>query len=359
MSSKLQVRYLTEGEYGLWNNLVAASPEGSIYAMPEYLDVLCTEADAQFRILVAERSGEIVGGLPLFERRNWCGSYVMGRLLLYYCGFILKPHPSKYPSERTSRSLEVVGALEEALRRERYGRVELKSRHTFTDTRVLQERGWRVWPSYSYLVPLRDLDTCWSRIEQNLRRLINRCETQGVTFHDDDDFESFYRLHELTHQRKGAALYLPRENFRRYFQKLRRLDLARLFHARTADGRVMSSQMVLLGAHPVCHTISAAADPEFLKSGATAFLRWRSFQQISQLGYEANDLTDAQLNSVTHFKSQFGGDLVLNLILRLPDRPLFQAQAFVLRAGSFAKRRVRNMITALRRLPQLAPQPQQ
>jgi hypothetical protein len=71
---------------------------------------------------------------------------------------------------------------------------------------------------------------------------------------------------------------------------------------------------VILGKHEVSHSVSAAADPKYLKTGATAFLRWKVFEALSALGYKANDLTDAALNSVAHFKSQLGGTLEICLI---------------------------------------------
>jgi hypothetical protein len=59
-------------------------------------------------------------------------------------------------------------------------------------------------------------------------------------------------------------------------------------------------------------------DPDYSRLGASAFLRWRGFEALAGLGYEANDLTDAALNSVTHFKSQLGGSLETALVLRAP-----------------------------------------
>jgi len=76
---------------------------------------------------------------------------------------------------------------------------------------------------------------------------------------------------------------------------------------------------VLLGCHPVSHTVCAAAQAEFLKLGTAPFLRWKAFKALAQLGYQANDLTDAALNSVTHFKGQFGGELEVNFVLTRPD----------------------------------------
>ena len=64
----------------------------------------------------------------------------------------------------------------------------------------------------------------------------------------------------------------------------------------------------------VSHTVSAAADADHLRMGATAFLRWKVLESLSALGYKANDLTDAALNPVTHFKSQLGGNLETCLV---------------------------------------------
>src|SRR6185312_8409425 len=139
--------------------------------------------------------------------------------------------------------------------------------------------------SYTYVAPIADCAALWSRMEQNLRRLVGRCEREGVQFSDDEDFESFLRLHEQTHVRKGSAFYLPEDAFHRYFKRLRSQNLCRLFHARTADGKVMASQLVLLGGHPVCHTVSAGTDREYLKTGVSAYLRWKSFERLSAMGY--------------------------------------------------------------------------
>src|SRR5205823_11286478 len=117
--------YLSEKDYACWNGLVAASAHGSIYSIPEYLEVLCAESNATFRILAAERAGELLGGIALFERTNPWGRYVTERLLLYYNGFVLKDHSSKYPSERTARDVHIMSALAEKLREAGYGRIHI------------------------------------------------------------------------------------------------------------------------------------------------------------------------------------------------------------------------------------------
>src|SRR5476649_289464 len=90
---------LTEAEFPEWNDLVARSPEGSIYSTPEYLDVLCGAAGGTFRILATRKGGDLLGGIALYERRSRPGAYVSPRLLLYYNGIVLRPCDTKYPSQ--------------------------------------------------------------------------------------------------------------------------------------------------------------------------------------------------------------------------------------------------------------------
>jgi hypothetical protein len=139
-----------------------------------------------------------------------------------------------------------------------------------------------------------------------------------MTVNEDDDIAACYRMHAGTMEQKGKGPYLPEPAFRRYFETLRAENLCRLFHARLPNGRPIATQLVLLGPNPVTHTVTAAADPEFLRTGVNAFLRWKVFESVSAMGFSGNDLTGAGLGPVTHFKSQLGGDLRLFLVLDSP-----------------------------------------
>ena len=351
MATNVSVHTLGEDRFEDWNVLVRASPEGTIYSTPEYLDTLCVAAGGGFSIAGVEFGDQLVGGIALYERSTGYGVYASPRLLLYYQSPVLAPFETKYPSQRTARHLKILGALTEALEARGYGRAELRCRPTIQDVRPFIQAGWKVCPGYTYVVPIGNVDAAYERIEQNLRRLIRRCEKAGVLFVEDDDFESFYRLHALTMGRKETGRYLARDTFGRFFETLRGRGLCRLYHARLPDGRSIASQLVLLGPGPHAHTVTAGADPEHLKTGASAFLRWKVFDALSGLGYEGNDLTDASLNPVTHFKGQLGGDLTTTLVLESPlsTRWRFGSRAERLYHG--ARSAVGRGVRALRRTP--------
>jgi hypothetical protein len=311
--TELRAYLLDDHEYSEWGKLVATSPDGSIYATAEYLDTLCATAGGRFRILGVRRGDDLVGGLPLYETDTPLGRVVSPRLLLYYLGPVLKRYESKYPSQQTARSLQALGAMADVLPGLGYSKLTLKGRHTITDLRPFLQKDWSCWPSYSYVVDLSDLSIQWTRVEQNLRRLVDRCSQAKLTVTNDEDFDAFLKLHALTMSHHGAEHYLPDTEFRRWFRSLHSRGLVNLFLARLPEGQPIAGQIVLLGEHPVSHTVCAGTDPSHRSLGASAFLRWRVFESLASRGKAANDLTDAALNPVTHFKSQLGGELVTNL----------------------------------------------
>jgi hypothetical protein len=319
-----------------WAAFVRESPFGSVYSLPAYLEALCSAAGGRYAILAAARGDELVGGIAVYERSSPAGSYVSPRTLLFYNGVVLREYATKYPSERTARHAEVVGAIADALTTRGYGRVEFRCRGVFADARPLLERGWNVAPTYTYTIPLEDLESQWGRAEQNFRRLVDRGREGGLTLAVDENFAAFHRLHRLTAERKGAPLYLDEATFTAYFEKLRAADLCHLYHALLPDGRVAASQLVLCG-HAVTHTVAAAADPEHMRTGANAFLRWAAAEDLAARGHTANDLTDATLASVAHFKSQMGSTLELCLVADKTFSRVFGAQLAAYRSLQSAK----------------------
>lgn len=323
-AKRIQVIVLPEHRYDAWNKMVAQSPDGSVYSMPEYLDALCAATGGRFHVLACMKGDEIVGGIGVYIEDSPVGRILSNRLLLYYNPIVLRKQTSTHPYKNTSFSLEALSTLQQAINEGGYARVRIHNRDTLTDLRPFVSNGWSAWPSYTYVAPIADMALMEKRIEQNLKRLVKRCQEHGVTCTEDEDMDSFFRMHLDTHHRKGAPLYLPEKSFRRYFMDLKRQNMATLFHARLPDGQAIATQMVLLGPHPVSHTVSAAADADHLNIGSTPFLRWSVFERLSQMGYVGNDLTDAALNPVTRFKGQLGGDLKVNLVLARPDSAAYR-----------------------------------
>ena len=310
---------LENHEYDSWNQFAASCPSSSVYADTRYLKALSEVLECDFRVLAIKANGAFAGGIATLEYPTNLGLMVHPRLLLQYNGLVVGSGSSAYPSRVTSDQIGSTNTIASFIEEQDYARTIIRTRWPFDDVRAFMVRGWSATPTYTYLVSLSDLSGQWQKVTRDLRRLIRKCEREGVNVTRDDDFESFYRMHVETSARKGSPIYLSESQFSEYYRKLTDKGLARLYHARIGDGSSIASQLVLAGDHPVSETVSACADARYLKSGGNAFLRWKAFEDLAADGYTHNDLTDAELNPVTRFKSQFGGDLKVCFALKYPD----------------------------------------
>ncbi|BAQ65679.1 GNAT family N-acetyltransferase [Geminocystis sp. NIES-3709] len=320
MSRELTTRFLSENEYKKWAKFVLESPTGSIYSLPEYLEILCQITGDSFRILGVFQGIELVGGIALYE--TWSAFSLVAvaspRSLLSFHSPVLKHYSSNYPSKIRARYVAILESLINKLLELPYVYLNLSISHLINDMRPFLKVGWQVYPHYTYIINLKDTNKVWLNIEQNLRRLVDRAVKNGLNFSDDDDFDSFYKLHSETYQRKGLQLYLSENQYRKYYELLREKNLCRLHQVRLNNGQSIGAFLILNDNKSRSYTIFAGSDHNYLNLGSATFLRWKSFEHLGKLGYETNDLMGSSLNKVGHFKNQLGGELVTNWIVIKP-----------------------------------------
>lgn len=315
----IRVRPVLETEFSRWDTCIDAADAGSVYHTARYLDLYSRVAGGQFRLLVVERGDQWLGGLALHERRGRWSSTAGNRLLLQYNGIVPFADPSTYPSERTARIVALQVALVGWLQNYKIDHIHWLGRAPLSDWRTFIQGGWTARPHWTYVIPITHLDDQFNRVERNLRRLIKRCEQSDYRFANELDFGGFHQLHVRTRERKGARQYLPPPALKRWHELAASAGLLTQYNVRSPNGQLAATQLVLHSNHPVTHTVMAAADGELQKTGANAMLRWRACVDLSARGFQGNDLTDADLNPVTHFKSQLGGNLEVNWLISRRD----------------------------------------
>jgi hypothetical protein len=64
MSQIISVRTIHETQYDQWSGFVATCASGSIYALPDYLEILCEATGGSYSILGVYREDELIGGCP-------------------------------------------------------------------------------------------------------------------------------------------------------------------------------------------------------------------------------------------------------------------------------------------------------
>ena len=165
------MRELGEGDLDAWRAVLARSPQGGVYGLPEYLAALCEATGARLPDHRLFLNDELVCGAPLYERRERAGTVVTNRTLLYYNSIVLDLPPRKFHSDLTAQMQSVLAALERSLSGRGYAHVSLHNHASLTDLRPFLARGRDPSLSYTYVVSLADMAEQWERVDQNLKRL--------------------------------------------------------------------------------------------------------------------------------------------------------------------------------------------
>jgi hypothetical protein len=313
MQATVYTMYLNECHYSSWSDLVIKSSQGSVYALPEYLACLSQVTGGKFSILGVFDGDELVGGIPLYFQKHYGVWVATARFLLSYNGPILK---DVYETEGQEKQAIWLMAIETVLRTLNCHALRIRIKEASFETDIFTATAWQARNIQTIIVDLHDLEALWARLHRNARRLIVRARSAGMVLSQDEDFDAFFASHQAVHERKNTPLYLPKQAFRDYFYQLQKHNLVRLYHARMPNGRVLASQLVVAGAHPLTHTVCAGSLDPHAPQGENAFLRWSVYERLASEGYRRHDLSGfGHSASLDRFKCQLGGDVVTNLAL--------------------------------------------
>ena len=196
VSSKQQLELisLAPEHFSEWDAFVAGQAStGSIYSSAAYLDILAKHTGGTFNIAALKNSGRLLGGVGLYITEKHHHEIVSNRLLLYYNGIVLLEELLK-PSSNSSQLHCVLDGLITYIKACDYGAVTLHCRSSKIDYRPFLTNDWKGEPSYTFVVPLSDIDQLWKSLDKNARRLIRRAEEAGITAEEDNDFEALYSI---------------------------------------------------------------------------------------------------------------------------------------------------------------------
>jgi hypothetical protein len=112
------VREVQPTEFGQWNAVLASSPEGSPYLMPEYLAAIARATDRPMPSMIGifENDSRLVGGIALYRYPVTFGEAASSRLMLYYNNPFLLPPTATVPFRREQYRRRLLSCLEEYLR---------------------------------------------------------------------------------------------------------------------------------------------------------------------------------------------------------------------------------------------------
>ena len=315
-----------------YDELVARSPQGSLFCTSWWLDAVARE---RWRPHAVEEKGRIVAAWPTIVAPSRFGDLHLGAPLTPFLGPIFEPHDSAH---RRSREIEYLERL--VARIEPCAHVEARCNPAFDYWTPLHWHGFTQTTHYTWRLPdLRDPEAVFSGTRENVRREVRKARKHGISV-DTAPVSDLLALHG-----RGAGAQGRGEAARRNRETIERLDGAAgargartILVARDGQGRAHSAGLFVHDERWTYYLLGAS-DPAYRTSGAASLVMWTAIERAAALG-RGFDFEGSMLRPVERFVRAFGGiPTPYSLVRKTPSRPF--------RAATAARRAARAALASL------------
>lgn len=298
-----------------YDELVARSPQGSLFATSWWLDAV---ADGRWRANAVSEGGAVVAAWPTVTRGSPFGTIHAGAPLTPFLGPLFVPEPTRL--RRRSRELKAIELLLAEL--EPYAHLEARCNPAFDYWTPLHWRGFSQTTHYTWrLAGPRDPGALWRELRENVRREVRKAEKRGVAV-EPGTLADLRALWEpaLRRREQSAGSGNP-ELLARIEAAAAARDARSLLVARDGEGRLHAAGYFVRDGH-FAYYLVGATEPELRGNGGFSLVVWQAICEAFERGL-GFDFEGSMLPAVERFVSAFAGEPVpYSLVRRTPSRRL-------------------------------------
>jgi len=295
------LRFLSEEEQPLWDELVEASPQGSLFCRSWWLRMAAPQA----RVMGYFHGGRLVAGIPLFFKKRWGIKLCTMPRLTQTWGVVIEPVEGKR-EHQISRQMEILTIFARYLAGQR---IFLQRFHPeMSNFLPFQWHGFQQVPRVTYVIEyLCDRERIWEGMRDSQRREIRKAEKRHILVEQCEP-EVVADNMAKTYARQGLQAPPETRLIREIYNVARQNSAGECFAARDAEGRVHAAAL-LVWDRKRAYYLAGGGDPTLRVSGATSLLLWKIMQFAS--GRSAVfDFEGSQLPAVEKFFRAFGASQV-------------------------------------------------
>ncbi len=265
-----ELRYLSVDEYQHWDDLVEASPQGSLFCHSWWLKAVAPDA----RVLGYFDRGRLIAGIPLFFKKRLGVKYCTMPNLTHTWGVVIEPIEGKRVRQLT-RQMEILTIFARHLAGQD---VFLQRFHPeIVNFLPFHWLGFQQVSRVTYVIGhLCDLDRVWLEMRENQRREIRKAEKRAIVVEPCTPDLVAQNLAK-TYTRQGLRTPVETQLLSRIHDVAHQNGAGQCFAARDIDGRVHAAAM-LVWDRKRAYYLAGGADPTLRASGATSLLLWRMMQ---------------------------------------------------------------------------------
>jgi FemAB-related protein (PEP-CTERM system-associated) len=289
-SSALTVRPMTDGDVAAWDRFVAATPGATFFHRAGWKEVLESVFGMRTYFLIAERSGEICGILPLVHQK----SMIFGNVLSS-TPFCVEGGPvASDPAALAALDAQALALMEQT----RASSLEYRSRKA-------SRPDWAVKTGLyaSFARPITGDDKAnLLAIPRKQRAVLRKTLEGGLTSTVDESAARLFRVYSESVRNLGTPVFPLR-----YFEALRRVFGKDCDIVVILDGEKPVSAVMNFYFRDTVMPYYGGGIAEARKNGANDFLYWEVMRRAAERGYRRFDFGRSKADSGAFaFKKNWG-----------------------------------------------------
>lgn len=297
------IRELSIDEYESWDNLVANSPQGTIFHKSYWL----MASGMKFKIYGYFRGGELFAGIPITYNISKLGIRKLYHpFLTPYLGIIFKNINAKYVTKISDEK----GIISEFARKikDDFDSIAISFSPYFVDLQPFIWEGFSTDVRYTYILNLDDLNDVWMNMDSKRRNDIIKAEKDGIYVEINDNFQQIFTLVEKTFVRQGKIAIFRDQAFK-YNEVLNRKGQCKSFLTKNKVGKLIAVVYIIWD-EKRSYYLLGGYDSKDSHHGASALAMWEAIKYTkNELGLNQFDFEGSTIRNIeVHFR-KFGGTL--------------------------------------------------
>ncbi len=295
----MKTTFLTQAEYGLWDEFVNDSPQGDLFCYSWWLEAV-TRGD--FKIIVVTENNRIASGiiLPFF------GAGRINEPYLTRTGGVLYGKPgNESPRKRLSMERGWLNALLDQVDAGRV--VQMCMHHNFKDWLPFRWRGYSQTTRYTYILDYEKsrIDDIFRNIAKDQREVIRRAVRNNIRVEETDDLALAYAYSCLSFRRQNKKFPYPLSDVERLDEAVKAKGRRAIFKSVDAQQNVHAVFYVVYD-EKSAYCLLSGGDPLLRSQGGHTLIIWHVIKYFSDkvriLNFGGSDIQPIE----KHLRS-FGG----------------------------------------------------
>jgi len=276
-----------------------------IFMQPFWLDVVCSDNNMDWGVILYEKGGQIWGSFVYCIKRKYGFTLIsMPKLTQFLGPYIKYPQEQKY-CKKLSWEKEVMNYFIDNLPKFDY--FKMNFHYSITNWLPFYWRGFNQTTRYTYVIEdLRNLDNVIAKFSHAKRKQIKKAERSGImVLPNDITVDQFYKLHqsELKYEKKGNIIY-PKRLLLELFSIVSQYNSGAFFVAKDKNKNIHGALFIVWTNYSAYDLVSAF-NPNYLSSGASTLLIKEVLKYVKKIGIDKFDFEGSMIESVENSFRQF------------------------------------------------------